>query len=405
MNKVARLKVSLDFSTPINVGELVKQGQQIFFRYHPEILDSGLDISPIKLPLQSGPQLPDTTVFAGLFGVFNDSLPDGWGRLLLDRAWQARGVSLTEIGPLKRLATIGRNGMGALIYEPIEEHPVPNAAVSLDQMAAAADHILRGDSSELVETLLTLGGSSGGARPKVMLGYHPQTNELLNQGDHLPPGFEHWIIKFPATNDPKDVAELEYAYHLMAVAAGIEMSPCQLFTGASGRKYFGTKRFDRQNGQRLHMHSAAGLMHDNFRLSNMDYGHLLDAAFRLEQQVGAYEKVFRLAAFNVFAHNRDDHSKNFSFLMNEKGQWRFAPAYDLTFSFSGHGQHSTTVAGEGASPTEKHLLALAAIFSIRRAEQLLKEVQQVINDWPGFAEQAGVSANTQKWVAKTLFQR
>ena len=144
----------------------------------------------------------------------------------------------------------------------------------------------------------------------------------------------------------------------MAVTAGIEMSECKLFKGKSGQHYFGTKRFDRINNRRIHVHTASGLMHDNFRASTMDYGHLMDYAFLLEKHVKAYEKVFRLAAFNVFAHNLDDHSKNFSFLMNNKGEWQFAPAYDLTYSYSSYGFHSTMVAGESQNPGAKHLMKL-----------------------------------------------
>jgi serine/threonine-protein kinase HipA len=153
----------------------------------------------------------------------------------------------------------------------------------------------------------------------------------------------------------------------MALDAGIEMSESKLFKGKSGQAYFGTKRFDRIANKWLHLHSAAGIMHDNFRLSNLDYGNLMDCAFKLEKDVRAYEKILRLAAFNVFAHNRDDHSKNFAFLMDVHGNWKVAPAYDLTFSSSGHGMHSTMVANESANPTKKHLMELADYFKVKNA--------------------------------------
>ncbi len=198
------------------------------------------------------------------------------------------------------------------------------------------------------------------------------------------------------------MAQIEYAYHKMAVDAGLEMSDCQLFEGTSGNLYFGTKRFDRYGNQRVHVHSAAGLMHDNFRLSNMDYGHIMDAAFRLEKHVDAYKKVLRIAAFNVFAHNRDDHSKNISFLMNLKGEWQLAPAYDLTFSFSSHGFHSTTVAGEGKSPGSRHLIELANVFGVKSAKNIIEQVKVVTNNWKHYAKESGVSKASLQLIGKTL---
>ncbi len=181
----------------------------------------------------------------------------------------------------------------------------------------------------------------------------------------LPDGYEHWMIKFPSSFDRLDISTIEFAYYKMALDSGIKMSKSELFTGVSGKTYFGTRRFDRHVNDRLHLHSAAGMMHDNFRLSNLDYGNLMECAFRLERDVNAYEKILRLAAFNVFANNRDGHSKNFSFLMDSNGNWKVAPAYDLTFSSSGHGMHSTMVAGESANPTKKHFLGLIQSDNLR----------------------------------------
>ncbi len=407
MKRLQRVSVFLVFdrSGEMEVGELILREKEIFFQYHPAFLETGLEISPFKLPLAAGIRKPDTQIFDGLFGVFNDSLPEGWGRLLLDRALLQRGISPGEISPLDRLSLLGPNGMGALIYRPqglslaeVEER------LELSYVAREAQKILEGSSSDVLEELVQLGGSSGGARPKILVGYNPQSDHLIYGQEILPEGYEHWIIKFPATNDFSDIAQIEYAYYQMAIDAGIEMSVSRLFEGASGDFYFGTKRFDRQGNRRLHLHSASGLLHDNFRLSNMDYGHLMDAAFRLENHIGAYEKVLRIAAFNVFAHNRDDHSKNFSFLMDKSGKWRLAPAYDLTFSASAHGFHSTTVAGEGKSPDSRHLLELAGIFDLdsAKAKTLIGEVQAVVQNWSHYAESAGVSSSHKKDIDKVL---
>ncbi|MCW3804970.1 type II toxin-antitoxin system HipA family toxin, partial [Plebeiibacterium marinum] len=166
--------------------------------------------------------------------------------------------------------------------------------------------------------------------------------------------------------------------------------------------YFGTKRFDRIKEKRIHMHTASGLMHDNFRMSTMDYGHLMDCAFQLEKHVKAYEKVLRLAAFNVFAHNRDDHSKNFSFLMDVKGNWSFAPVYDLTFSNSAYGFHSTMVAGESKNPGRKHLLELGLHFGIKKPELILEEVQDAVSHWDSIAKECGVSQNAIITIQKAI---
>ncbi len=383
----------------IDVGEMVKRDKEIFFKYYPDFLNLNLNISPFKLPLSEEILQPDTLVFDGLFGIFDDSLPDGWGRLLLDRTLVSKGRNLNEVTPLDRLSIVGNNGSGALCYRPVSlatDQVLED--ISLDQIANASQQILSGASSEMIEQLFLRGGSSGGARPKIFVGYHPEKDLLCPYQQRLPKDYEHWIIKFPANADPQDIAQIEYAYYLMATEAGLHMSDCHLFTGMSGRKYFGTKRFDRIGNRRLHLHSASGLMHDNFRLSSMDYGHLMDAAFRLENDVRAYEKVFRLAAFNIYANNRDDHSKNFAFLMNAHGEWQMAPAFDLTFSTSSHGQHSTTVAGEGKSPGKSQLLELAHLFGIDQAENIIRQVKEVTNEWKYFANQAGVTKNSTKWI-------
>lgn len=401
---IEKLIVSLNFGMDSrDIGTLVRDARRIYFRYQADFLRRGHSISPFKLPFIEGIQTPEVTFFDGLFGVFADSLPDGWGRLLIDRAIKERGKSLDEISMLDRLAFVGNSGMGVMTYRPVHESPhIQPATVDLDFLANESQQILRGASTDIIEELVNLGGSSGGARPKILVGFNPTTEELMHGAGNLPQGFEHWLIKFPATVDPVDVAEIEFAYHKMAVVAGIEMMPCRLFSGASGRRYFGTKRFDRKGNDRLHLHSAAGLMHDNFRLSNMDYGHVMDAAFRLENNVVAYEKVLRLAAFNVFAHNRDDHSKNVSFLMNADGEWKLAPAYDLTYSNSAHGFHSMSIAGESKAPGEQNLLSLAKSFGVKKPGLILEEVRTATRRWQEISKEAGVSNNMIKEVEREI---
>jgi serine/threonine-protein kinase HipA len=381
------------------VGELVLFDQKIYFRYNADFLKTGLNLSPIKLPFSDSIVNADKQPFEGLFGVFNDSLPDGWGRLLFDRTLSAKGIDIAKITPMDRLAHVGSRGIGALIYKPaIKPENTDDPVPELDIIASEMNQILQGTSSEILEELFILGGSSGGAMPKIFAAYNPLTNDLIHGLDNIPKGYDEWIIKFQSSMDNREIANIEFAYHKMALLAGIEMSECRLFKGKSGHIYFGTKRFDRLADKRLHAHTASGLMHDNFRMSTMDYGHLMDCAFRLEKHVKAHEKVFRLAAFNVYSYNRDDHSKNFSFLMNKQGEWQFAPAYDLTFSYSGYGLHSTMIAGESKNPGRKDLMKLATHFGLKNAEFIIEEVQEAISQWEAIASELEITKETRNTI-------
>lgn len=404
MKAIDKLFVSLHIEgQKYEVGELVISEQKIYFRYNSDFISSGLNLSPIKLPFVTEINSCQQEPFNGLFGVFNDSLPDGWGRLLLDRTLSSKGINISTITPLDRLAFVGSGGMGALIYKPEFENSTKlSSKIELDTIANEMTQILKGTSSEIIEKLFVLGGSSGGARPKIFAAYNTDSGEIIHGKEELPDGFENWIIKFPSSSDNPEIAKIEFAYHKMALEAGIEMSDCKLFNGKSGNVYFGTKRFDRPNNKRLHVHTASGLMHDNFRASTMDYGHLMDCAFRLEKHVNAYRKVFRLAAFNVFSHNRDDHSKNFSFLMNINGEWQFAPAYDLTFSYSNYGFHSTMIAGESQNPGVEHLLKLANHFGIKDGKEIIDEIRSAVSDWSNIAKEYDIGSETIKNIQSAL---
>lgn len=404
MEPIEKLEVYLRFTdTPMVVGQMVTDNRTIFFKYDDTFIKKGLELSPFKLKLSDTILTPETPIFDGLFGVFNDSLPDGWGRLLLDKTLMSKGISLNQMTPMDRLAYVGSSGMGALTYKPSLNSKVQSdTLMELDEIYQEMNKVLSGTPSSVIEELFNLGGSSGGARPKIFVGYNPKTDHLIHGHSSLPKDYEHWIIKFPSSTDLPDIPQIEYAYYKMALAAGIEMSECKLFKGPSGAKYFATKRFDRIKNKRLHLHSASGLLHDNFRYSNLDYGNVMDCAFRLENHVAAYSKVLRLAAFNVFSHNRDDHSKNISFLMNAAGEWKLAPAYDLTFSNSSHGMHSTMIAGESKSPGEQHLMELANTFGIKKPKTIINEVRSAIADWNIYADDSGVSDDSKKLITKAI---
>ncbi len=404
LSQIGKIKVSLQFGEKIiAVGELVRDRVDIYFKYFQTFIDLGLEISPFKLPLTSAIQKVETQIFDGVYGVFNDSLPDGWGRLLMDRKIISSGLNLADINPLHRLAITGVSGPGALIYQPMMEQDVDFVPLfDLDDYAVEIQKILIDQPSIYLDQLFLLCGSSGGARPKINIGYDASLDKIHYGPQDLPSKFEPWIIKFSSAQDHDDLAKIEYAYYLMALDAGLIMSPCRLFKSESGTYYFGTKRFDRDGKKRLHMHSAAGLLHDNFRLSMLDYGHLMDATFRLEKSVAAYEKILRLAAFNVYSHNLDDHSKNVAFLMNDEGEWQLSPSYDLTFSYSTYGHHSTMVAGESKNPGKEHLNKLATHFGVHGLAQIMDRVKSVLARWSIYADQAMIGNHTRDEISKVL---
>lgn len=400
------IDVSIKFSKDeIEVGKLILDNRLVHFKYNDEFLALGLNLSPIKLQFDNSIQIADPDPFHGIFGVFDDSLPDGWGMLLLDRALEKQGLSLNDINILDQLAYIGDSGKGALIYNPaIKNEENFSDKIDIDRLKTVMDEVYKGTSTEVIEELMHLGGSSGGARPKANVGYNPKTDELIHVYNTLPKGFEHWIIKFPSSEDPIDIANIEYAYYKMALAANIEMSECKLLESASGQQIFGTKRFDRIGNNRIHMHSMAGLTNDNFRRSSIDYGHIIDTAYRLEQSATARRKVLRLAAFNIYSHNRDDHSKNFSWLMDDSGIWSLAPAYDLTYSSTSIDEHSTRVAGVGANPGRANIMTLAEEFSISKPSEIIEEVQESLSHWPVIAKECGVSSDSINRIQKKFEQ-
>lgn len=317
------------------------------FAYHSEWLADGFSIAPFSLPLEKKVFMPQIDPFEGLFGVFADSLPDGWGRLLVDRLMRKKGFDPHTIGNLERLAIVGASGMGALTYRPVIPMDQVNDELTLDEIARECARILNTQSDDNLDYLFQKGGSSGGARPKV----------LTKVGD------EDWIIKFPSSDDRADIGKQEYDYAKCAVECGIIMEKVKLFPSARTKGYFGTRRFDRvdntENGK-LHMVSAAGLLETSHRIPNLDYEQLMKLTFLLTKSMEECEKLYRQMCFNVFAHNRDDHSKNFAYLYLEKEErWVLSPAYDLTYSNSLGGEHATTVAGNGVNPGMEELLAVA----------------------------------------------
>lgn len=369
------------------MGRLFLKDRQIFFEYDDVFLDSGFALSPFKLPLKTGIISSKDRIFEGLFGVFNDSLPDGWGRLLLDRKLMSLGMNPGILSPLDRLCFIGSSGMGALSYEPENLSIHSSLQNDLDEINYEVEATLQ-ENDQYIDDLIVLGGSSAGARPKVLL-------KIDN---------EDWLVKFKSSLDPNDIGAIEYAYHLMAIDAGLNVPEAKLFPSKNSIGFFGVKRFDRKDNSSIHMHTIAGLLHADYREPSLDYEMLLKATLHLTRDALQCEAQFRNAVFNVLSHNRDDHSKNFSFLMDKKGSWTVSPAYDLTFSSGPSGEHSTMIMGEGKNPTKHHLLKLAEVANIenKRVIEIIDQVATSIQKWESIAASAGVSKKQTKNISDAL---
>ncbi|MEN8191040.1 MAG: type II toxin-antitoxin system HipA family toxin [Thermodesulfobacteriota bacterium] len=377
-----------------SVGTLAEKDGDLFFEYDSEWIDGGLQLSPFTLPLQHGLIAHRDRRFGPIFGLFDDSLPDGWGLLLMDRFFRGRRIDPASLSILDRLAYLGSMTMGALTYYPPAGQGNCSGSFDLDRIAREAVEVFSGKEEEILPQLMRAGGSPGGARPKVVVGYNSDTGDIISGEGDLAGGYEHWIVKFSSYEDMEDAGPVEYGYGLMAESAGIKMEKMRLFTTSDGRQFFGVKRFDRAEGNnRIHNHTLGGLIHADFRIPGCDYGDLLKVTTLLTKNYLDLKQAFRLMCFNVLAYNRDDHVKNFSFMLDRKsGQWSLAPAYDLTFAEGPAGEHTTTILGEGKNPDRSHCLQLAEQAGIRKetAEQIFSEVRKSVARWPDFAEQAGV---------------
>lgn len=400
-----KLEVRLDWGDEqVLVGTLAEQERVLYFEYDSAFIAKPLPISPFKLPVQPGVFEHREREFGDVFGVFNDSLPDGWGLLLMDREFRKRGHDPAALSVLDRLAYIGTRGMGALTYHP---PAAPDAEgeflIDLDELAHQAERVLEGSAEEILPALRIAGGSPGGARPKVLVGVG-EDGRLISGTSDLPEGYRHFIVKFPAREDLPDIGAVEAAYALMAREAGIDVPTTRLFETGDGGRYFGAERFDRPGALRLHMHTLSGLFHASHRIPSMEYEGLLKATMALTRDHRQMEEAFRRMAFNVFAHNRDDHVKNFSYLMDRSGEWRFAPAYDIVFSQGPRGEHTMAVAGEAARPTERDMLRVAEECDVdrRRAREIIRQVRDAVNRWPRFALDTRVSGETVSRIEKVI---
>lgn len=339
------------------LGTLADNGAELLFEYSPEALKQGLELSPrhLKLRREAYGGFPDH--LQRLPGLIADSLPDGWGMLLMDRLFRKNGLHLAALSPLDRLAFIGDRALGALTFEPANKFDLPDESVKLLDLAQEVQTVIAGKDSTALRQLALMGGSPHGARPKVLVHYEVLTGLMST----VPvAGSQPWLIKFQAQNEHKEVCALEDTYAQLARNCGLDMPATRYFDLSKKLAAFGIARFDVEDGLRVPVHTLAGALHANFRLpSAVDYTTFLRATRLLSHDEREVKKAFERAVFNVVFNNRDDHSKNVSFRLDRDRRWRLAPCYDLTYCEGPGGEHQMDVCGEGRNITRAKMLDLA----------------------------------------------
>jgi serine/threonine-protein kinase HipA len=401
------------------------------FQYVPEFAASGIEVSPLRMPLREEPyRFPGLSAetFHGLPGLLADSLPDRYGHALID-AWLAgQGREPEDFNAVERLCYIGSRGMGALEFKPAHG-PQPGKGHDLEVaalVALASDVLARreelvaslaeGDREQAMRDILSVGTSAGGARAKAVIAFNPATLVVRSGQLDLDPGFEHWLVKFDGVSNNKDkerIADplgygaIEYAYSRMAGDAGIEMSECRLLQ-EGGRRHFMTRRFDRMaDGNRLHMQSLGAVAHFDF---NQAGAHSYEQAFAALRELGLsrleVEQLFRRMVFNIAGRNQDDHVKNIAFLMDRGGSWKLSPAFDVTYAFGTHwtSQHQMTMNGKRDDFTLDDFEACGRTAALPRgrARSIVDEVVEVVSRWPEYAEHDDVDPNQRKGIEAAL---
>lgn len=369
------------------LGTLADTGRQILFEYSPQAIQQGLELAPLRAPLAHVGAISGEAFFMGLPGLIADAMPDGWGLLLMDRAFRREGRMPASLSPLDRLAFIGERAMGALIFEPADDIAAEQNDLDLEQLAKDAALVLDNENADVaLRHLLLLGGSPQGARPKVLVNFDPVRGCVSCNTRH--DAGEPWLVKFPAGNEHRDACAIEALYARLAAHCGLEMPVSRFFDLDGAYSAFGVRRFDREAGLRIPLQSLSAALHADYRLPSLDYEMLLRLTRRLTGDEREVVKAFERCAFNVLTHNRDDHSRNFAFRLDRQRRWQLAPAFDLTFNEGPRGEHFTTIAGEGRAPTRGHLLELARRggLTARQAEESLDRLCNGMSALPELAK-------------------
>jgi len=401
------------------------------FQYDPDFVGAGIEVAPLKMPVREAPyEFPALRkeTFKGLPGMLADALPDTFGNRLID-AWLAEtGRSADRFSPVDRLCYIGNRGIGALEFEPTVRKATRSKKLEVAQLVDLANRVLNErenlagrlggeNDAEALEDILSVGTSAGGARAKAVLAWNRETGEFRSGQVKVDEGYEHWLLKFDGVSnnrdkelaDPQGFGKIEYAYHLMATAAGIDMSECRLHH-EGGRSHFMTRRFDRDGrGRKLHMQSLGAMQHFDFNdPASYSYEQAVLTIQGLGLGMDVVEQQVRRAIFNVVARNQDDHVKNISFLMDRSGTWRLSPAYDVAYSYNPSGvwtrDHQMSLAGKRNNFTRDDLMAFASNVGVKavRAKRAIDEVVETVGHWRAFAEEAGVEPSDISRIEKTF---
>ena len=393
------------------------------FEYAPEFKRLGLDLSPIEMPISQQRVFAFSNIsretFLGLPGLFADSLPDAYGKALLDRWLASNGRHFAN--PVERLCYQGKRSMGALEFEPAQNDYLETSSnIEIDSLVTTAREVLNqkeafstnmSDTKEALINIIKVGTSAGGQRAKAIIAYNDETKEVRSGQIEAPEGFEHWLLKLDGvTNselgDPQHYGKIEYVYYLMAKEAGIEMSECRLLE-ENGRAHFMTKRFDRQKNHKIHMQTLCGIAHYDYKmLRAYSYEQAFQVMRRLRLPYNQAEEMYRRMVFNVIARNQDDHTKNISFLMNRSGKWSLSPAYDVSWAYNPQGnwtsKHQMSINNKWDEITRADLIATAKNMNIKRPELIIEQVIDSVNLWYKFAKEYDIPNDTIKQIGDTL---
>lgn len=404
------------------------------FQYDKKFLTQGWDLSPIKMPIDQGeliyefPELrkgrdSDYDTFKGLPGLLADALPDRYGNQLINTWLTAQGRQPDSMNPVEQLCFVGQRGMGALEFEPAQPHATKQAEnVEINSLVKVAKKMLThrnafstnlsADETAAIRDVLKIGTSAGGARPKAVIAYNEKTGDVKSGQGQAPRGFEHWLIKLDGVSeaqfgDSSGWGRIEYAYYLMAKASGIEMTACKLLE-EDGRAHFMTKRFDRSaNNTKHHIQTWCGLQHFNYNdMLSFSYEQLYQTMRILRLSYPEAEQMFRRMVFNVLATNCDDHTKNFSFLLSKGGKWKLSPAYDICHAYDPSSiwvnSQTLSVNGKRNKITKHDLMTIAKSNNIKKGEQIIKDINQVVRNWSDFANQCEVSTHRINKISENL---
>jgi serine/threonine-protein kinase HipA len=383
------------------LGTLADNGQDLLFEYSPAALERGIEFSPRHLKLRAE-AYGDFPIFQfKLPGLISDCLPDGWGLLLMDRLFRRLGKPPHEVSPLDRLAFIGDRAMGALAFEPAVGMELAPSDLQLLDLAKEVQKVVADQESTALKQLMLLGGSPHGARPKVLVRYDRANNfaSTLESAPGTP-----WLIKFPARNEHKEVCAIEHLYAELARQCGLDMPSTQYFDLGKTSAAFGIERFDRQAGMRVPVHTLAGALHADFRIPDASYQTLLRGTRLMTHSEHEVHKAFERCVFNVIFNNRDDHTKNFSFRMDETFSWKLAPCYDLTYCTGPAGYHQMDIEGEALNPAKADLLRLASTNSLNvtRASETIERMAAVASHFQALAKDYAIRQATRADIARAI---